>query len=395
MRSADFGALARIADAIGTPFFVYNAGAVRTAVASLQEALLGWGDARISYSVKTNPVGAILGTLQEASAWAEVVSVPEFDHALAIGFRPDQIVFNGPLKASGFSRASLGAACINVDGLEEIGVLDAAADQSNITVRVGIRVCPPFTAPTWSRFGLNVENGEFDQAIAAIANSRRLQLAGLHAHLGTQVDGEKPYQRLIVFLRNLWKSHGFPDDALLDIGGGYSLSHDKLEQQLPNFEFFRMLADTWGPDRPRLIIEPGRIVAGPSMTLVCRVLSRKRRPREPDILVIDGGTNHNVMGAFFEHAWSFEDLTEEIINWRLCGPLCMEDDLMSGSRTEKVPRVGSLLAMHNAGAYSFTLARNFIQGVPPIVEINEGSFRLIASRGDLRKVYGNHNSGLA
>lgn len=390
MATPDFSTLKRVANAIDTPYFIYHPNAVQNSLRMLQDSLLGWGDSRLAYSVKTNPIYSLLTDVQKSTAWAEVVSVPEFDHVMAVGFSPDQIVFNGPLKASGLSRESLGAACINIDSIEEIELLKEAAKRVGVTVRVGVRVCPPLSAPTWSRFGLNVETGEFEQALVAISTSKQLKLAGLHAHLGTQVNSTKLYLSLIAFLRNLWKTYDFPDDALLDIGGGFPFRHDSLEHQIPGQDFFLSLAEAWGPNRPRLVIEPGRIIAAPSMTLVSRVLSRKKRPREPDILVLDGGTNHNVMGAFFEHAWTFENISDENNDYRLCGPLCMEDDVMSGRKSGVAPKVGSLVMMHNSGAYSFALARNFIQGIPPIIQISDQSFVMISDRRHFGYAYGTH-----
>lgn len=380
---------ASIADGIGTPFYVYDPDAAPRVIASIRRGMRAWGPGQVAYSVKTNPLGALLGDVREVGAWAEVVSNDEYQHARASGFDPGQIVFNGPLKAAGITVEALGGALINADSLEELDVIDRDAMRMGCCVRIGLRVCPPFTAPSWSRFGLSIEAGEFEQGFARVRDSRWMQLAGLHSHLGTQVPSRRVYRSAVRLLRDLWRDYHLSDELWLDIGGGYSFVHDAAGESDSWPSFFADLAAEWPTNRPFLIVEPGRVVAGPTMTLICRVLAHKQRPREPIIVVTDGGTNHNVMGAFFEHAWEFAEVEgAEAVAFRICGPLCMEDDVMSGERNGVLPKRGSLAAMRNAGAYSLSLARSFIQPVPPVVTLRDGAVETLLPRADYGRTFG-------
>lgn len=123
------------------------------------------------------------------------------------------------------------------------------------------------------------------------------------------------------------------------------------------------------------------------MAVVSRVLAHKPRLGEPTIIVLDSGTNHNVMGAFYEHLWSY---TETIgrASHRFCGPLCMEDDVLSGERHLPPPKTGSLVASFNAGAYSIGLSRCFIQPRPPVIALEKnGAHNLIVERETLDRAY--------
>ena len=382
-----FELVRQAADDVGTPFFVYHNDEVRERLRVLSDGLKLWGRGRVAYSVKTNPLRALLRDVQAEGAWAEVVSDDEYAHARGAGFAPSGIVYNGPLKAGGVDPEALACALVNVDGLEEIDVLDQAAATLGRPVRVGLRVCPPKVGPSWSRFGLSIEAGEFDDALRQISNSRHLTLSGLHMHLGTQVKGVDPYKRSVSVLREVWQESGLSPHNTLDIGGGFAFAHDGSGED-DWLSFFDEIASLWPEPRPFLLVEPGRVVAGPALTLVCRVLARKERPGEPAIIVTDGGTNHNVMGAFFEHGWSFE-CTDEVARYRMCGPLCMEDDVMSGERHGPLPRRRTLAQMANAGAYSLTLARSFIQPAPPVVQISpEGDVKMLLARVDYSRTYG-------
>jgi diaminopimelate decarboxylase len=379
----------RVAEAIGTPFFAYDRSAAPKVIAAIERGLQAWGPGQVAYSLKTNPLSALLHDVRAAGAWAEVVSNHEYWHARSAGFEPGEIVFNGPLKAAGITDEALGCALLNADSLEELDVIEHAACRLGCRARVGLRVSPPRTGPSWSRFGLSVETGEFDQGIARVRASQWMALAGLHAHLGTQVQNRRTYQSSIRVLRELWQDYHLSEDLWLDIGGGYPFVHDATGEYDDWLSFFADLASEWSSRRPFLIVEPGRVVAGPTMTLVCRILAHKRRPREPIIVVTDGGTNHNVMGAFFEHAWEFSVVEGPAdVSFRLCGPLCMEDDVMSGERRGSLPKPGTIAAMRNVGAYSLSLARSFIQPVPPVVDLCDDTANVLLPRADYSRAFG-------
>jgi ornithine decarboxylase len=188
---------------------------------------------------------------------------------------------------------------------------------------------------------------------------------------------------MIGLVKELWAQHHFGGDVWLDIGGGFPYDHSTPleEQTFVPAHFFAALADAWGPaPRPVLLAEPGRFISAPAMAVVSRVLACKPRVGEPTIVVLDSGTNHNVMAAFYEHLWAHTDVAA-VASHRFCGPLCMEDDILSGERLSAPPKTGALVATFNAGAYSLALSRTFIQPRPPIFELcADGAHRLLQHR---------------
>lgn len=354
-----------------TPFFLADPTALEAAIRGAEEAGRAWnGPFRVAYSLKTNSLPCLLGRVESQGCWVEVVSPLEFDQALGAGFCLDRIVFNGPLKAKGMSDHQLGARVINIDTVHEAEVL-AASKSPRDPIRVGLRVCPHQTAPSWSRFGLHVGAGEFDEALAIVRRNPHLKLVGLHAHLGTQVDGAQPYAQLADYLAPLWERAELGDEAILDVGGGFQYDHARKGPADSIHLAVEAIAHAWrSTSRPTLVVEPGRVIAAPYLTQVARVIAVKRRPNEPTIVVLDTGTNHNISAAFFQHLVSFWPPPPEPGPIRLVGPLCMEDDIMSGRLDLGVPTVGSICTIENAGAYSVAFQRRFIQDVAPVLSLD-------------------------
>ncbi len=381
-----------IEERVGTPFYAYFPQRAATGFEAMVAGAAVWGQVRVAFSVKTNPLAALLQDLERRGAYAEVVSEWEFSQARAAGFSPDRIVFNGPHKPDAELRRVLATPpfTINIDSLDELDVLERNLGYASGAVAVGLRICPPRARGSLSRFGLEFETGEVHTGIVRCLNNPSLQLRCIHFHLGTQVQDGERYAEVVRIAQRMWRDHGFANDVCLDIGGGFPYDHARTFEGQPLVlgRFFAALASAWGTGpRPPLLIEPGRIIAAPTMAVVSRVLARKPRSNEPTIIVLDSGTNHNVMAAFYEHAWSYAAAGLDA-GHRLCGPLCMEDDNLSGLRNAPLPELGALVATLNAGAYSLALARTFIQPRPPIFRINpNGSYEQLEGRETRGQAY--------
>lgn len=388
-----FWSLAReIARGQGTPFYIYLPQCAAAAYRVFASSTQPWGDGQIAFSVKTNPLLALLRNLNQCGAFAEVVSAWEFSHALAAGFSPGNIIFNGPLKTEQDLRwlCQQPPFTINIDSLDELDLIEKAVEQAGCRLRVGLRLCPPKENGAWSRFGIELSTGELDEAVARILRSPSLVLRCIHFHLGTQIHNTTRYAEMVGIVRKLWSRYRLGTHVWLDIGGGFPYDHAVPFEDQPFSppSLFETLAAVWGPPpRPKLLVEPGRFIAAPAMAIVSRVLACKPRLGEPTVVVLDSGTNHNVMAAFYEHLWSCAETTAQASH-RFCGPLCMEDDILSGERVSPMPKTGTLVASFNAGAYSIALSRAFIQPRPPVLTIfSDGSCQLIQGREAIERSY--------
>ncbi|HEX3464633.1 MAG TPA: hypothetical protein VHS78_11350, partial [Candidatus Elarobacter sp.] len=364
----------RVAEEHGTPSYLYLQAEAEAGFRRLQAAVKVWGSVRIAYSVKTNPLHALLHDLCSFGASADVASIWEYGLARRAGFPPSRIIVNGPLKCDRdlSELVQRSPAALNVDSLDELRALEDAARSGREPTRVGVRVCPPPEEGVLSRFGLELSTGEVGEAIERIDRNPFLRLACIQVHLGTQVAANR-YLQVIDMLARLWTEFGVAPRVALDIGGGFPYDHHESPsaQRFILSRFFGALAATWhGAARPPLIVEPGRIIAAPAMAIVTRVLARKPRTGEPTIVILDSGTNHNVMAAFYEHAWLCPD-TGAQESYRFCGPLCMEDDILSGPRYGALLGRGDVVVMRNAGAYSLALSRTFSDGMCHILERRE------------------------
>lgn len=371
---------------LGTPLYLFRPNQVRLAYHRMLKGLQRWGKGTIAYSLKTNSFFGILGEMRKLGSWAEVVSSWEYQLALAAGFRSETIIFNGPLKTSEALQCASrnGVFSINIDSVDELAYLATPTTIAASVPRVGVRGCLRNGNSGWSRFGLQIETGEFEHTIQTIKESPDLELACLHFHLGTQVNSVDRYLEALAVAQDVWERLELGPHVRLDLGGGYPYQHDRPleDQEFDPVSFFETLKCAWQFSvRPPLLIEPGRYIVAPAIALVGRVLSCKERAGEPSIIVLDTGTNHNVMGAFYEHQWLFERVDSEVTEFRLCGPLCMEDDIMSGPIRGNRPQCGSLTIMLNAGAYSMSLSRTFIQPRPAVVQVlPEGRYELMVKR---------------
>ncbi len=388
----DRPALNNLANKIGTPFFLLNLPAAVDAYQELSQGANNWERGfYIAYSLKTNPMRPLLDALKELNALVEVVSSWEYSLARRCGFEPSKIVFNGPLKDKAvLERAILeGVGLINIDELSELQRIEKIAALNKHKPRIGIRVCPEYGQPA-SRFGIQIKSKDLESAMELAKESPHLELCGIHLHFGTQLTNEDRDQVINTAIE-LWQQYSLKSDILLDVGGGFPFEHGSLQKDQPfsPADLFKYFNDRW-PDnasQPKLILEPGRWIAAPSLSLVTRVLYEKERSAEPAIIVVDGGTNHNIMGAFYEHLWEFEKCKQKQGWYRICGPLCMENDIMSGPRNGSIPESGSLAIMHNSGAYSVGLSRTFIQPRPPIVCLTDNDAKVIVKREDLDNSY--------
>ncbi len=397
----DWSKYSILAEEFGTPLYIFYPDKALQSLKNLQNGLLEWGKGRIAYSIKTNPLSELLKLYKSQGVLAEVVSGWEYQIARSVGFLPHQIIFGGPCKtAESISQAiDENVLSINIDSYEEIEIITDLVRKKKTIVNIGLRIAHKLDSGFTSRFGLDVETGEFQRTLETVIKNPNLNLKSIQTHLGTQVESIDSYKNSCAFMQSVWKDFKLNENVLMDIGGGYPYQHDvEFENQVfsPNI-LFNVLNSNWTLDiKPNIVVEAGRYLAAGCFSVLSKVLSYKKRNNEPSIVVIDSGTNHNVMGAFYNHIWDFQSRNTQEDSYRICGPLCMEDDVMSAEIYGRPPSVGSYVLMKNSGAYSLSLSRTFIQPRPPIIKycINDDSCLLLNERESLESLYGFLKSSL-
>ena len=172
----------------GSPLFVFSEKTLIARYRELHQAFSRrYPKVRIAWSYKTNYLQAICRVFHREGAWAEVVSPMEFDKARRTGIPADHIHFNGPFKPDdALAEAVQGEALLHIDNLDELVRLERLADRLGVRPRVAIRVNLAVEGlPAWSRFGLNLESGQAREAAVRIIAGGKLDLVGLHCHIGT------------------------------------------------------------------------------------------------------------------------------------------------------------------------------------------------------------------
>lgn len=363
--------LGAIAAEVGTPVYVYNAGAIRDRYRSLDAALAGLPH-RICYAVKANSTLAVLRVLRDLGAGADIVSAGEMARALAAGFQPDRIVFSGVGKAAAELRQAVRARLghVNVESVEELHRLAAIAEEEQVTVGVGIRVNPDVTTDTHPYISTGKSGIKFgvpiDQAPAAaalIARHPRLELTTLAMHLGSQLSDTEPFRQGIAHLLELagrLGSEGAHLIRVLDIGGGLAIRYGN-EPAMDPVRFAEAVVPLLAPTGYTVYLEPGRFLVGSAGVLVTEVLYRKHSGGK-DFVVVDAGMNDLVRPSHYQayhEIVALDGRERPTVRVDVVGPVCETGDFLALDRALPDVAAGERLAVLGAGAYGFAMASNY------------------------------------
>ncbi len=391
-------------DTYGSPLFVFSEKTLVARYKELRDAFARrFSKVRIAWSYKTNYLDAVCKVFHREGAWAEVVSEFEWEKARHNGVPGDRIHLNGPFKPESTLRRVLPEGTIvHIDNFDELALLERLAAELGITPKVAIRVNLSVEAiPSWGRFGFNLENGQAKTAATRIATGQRLQLVGLHCHMGTFILDPTAYRdqaaKLAGLANELQRAHGLTV-SFIDVGGGFA-SPTKLkaqylpgEQASPPFDRYAaavaegLAVLDYPPDRePTIVLETGRALVDESGSMIATVLANKRMPDGQRALVIDAGVNVLFTSFWYDHdvvpAQPFGGLSEPTV---IYGPLCMNIDVVRDTVSFPSMRAGDRVVFRNVGAYNVTQWMQFITYRPAVVMIaRDGRHALIRKREDL------------
>ncbi|MBB5765036.1 type III PLP-dependent enzyme [Methylorubrum rhodesianum] len=391
----------------GTPLFVYDAGTMRRTYRALCAAVTGF--AEVDFSVKANPNPAVIRVFHEEGAGAEIASGAEFDAARAAGVPPERILFAGPGKgAADLDRVIAGGIGeIHLENREEMVRVAAAAERHGATVRVALRINPGAAAQGGamrmggkpSPFGFDEE--AMDAAIDAVEAQAALRLVGLHLFAGTQglkaetLLGQWAYG--LGLAARIARRTGRPLETI-DLGGGLGIPYfsgdaaldlGALRAGLPDL-IATLRADP-GLASARVVLEPGRYLAGPAGLYVARVLAVKES-RGSRFVITDGGMHHHlaasgnlgqVVKRDFPLAAVMDGGGTERGATAVVGPLCTPLDMLARAAPLPPLAEGDLVAVLQSGAYGLTASpTGFLSHpLPAEVLVEDGRATAIRGRG--------------
>jgi diaminopimelate decarboxylase len=389
-----------IADALGTPTWVYSATTLTRRLARFTSALADQGlDASTHFAVKANGSLAVLRTLAQHGSGADIVSEGELLVAIKAGIPPGRIVFAGVGKTAPEIRAALDAGILqfNVESAEELSMLSAIAAGMGMRAPAALRMNPDVDAGTHEKISTGRASDKFGIAAADIPDlyARAAALpgivpAGLAVHIGSQITGIEGYRaayaKLAAMARTLL-NHGLPVPRL-DCGGGLGIPY--AGQPVPGpAEYAETVAATLGPLHLPLLFEPGRWLAGPAGLLLASVILEKRNG-PTRFVILDAGMNDLIRPSMYG-AWhgivpleaAAHDLP--LSPAQVAGPVCESGDLFARGRMLPQLTPGAKVAFLDAGAYGSVMSSTY-NGRPLAAEamVRDGAWSVVRERQSLQ-----------
>ncbi|HEY0314982.1 MAG TPA: diaminopimelate decarboxylase [Sphingomonas sp.] len=365
-----------IADAVGTPVYVYSAATIRRHVRVFREALDGLehdGHAPlVAFAVKANPNAAVLSVLARMGCGADVVSGGELKRALAAGIPAERVVFSGVGKTAEEMALALeaGIGQFNLESEEEAVTLSAVATRSGRVARVAYRVNPDVDAGTHAKISTGRSENKFGipfdtapQAYARAAALPGLAVQGVAVHIGSQLTDLHPLKQAFARIGALIQSLRAAGHAIetADLGGGLGVPYDpaKPAPPLPS-AYGAMVKEATAGWACRLIFEPGRLIVGNAGVLLTSVIRVKPGVRSP-FVIVDAAMNDLMRPALYD-AWHNIRAVRprgDQFEANVVGPVCETGDTFAMQRGMDRVEEGDRLAFMTAGAYAATMASTY------------------------------------
>jgi diaminopimelate decarboxylase len=399
--------IAALAEAVGTPFYCYSAATLRRHYTVLDEALAeaGLSERLICYSVKANSNLAVIATLAQLGAGADIVSQGELRRALEAGVPAEKIVFSGVGKTAEEMRAALAVGILqfNVESLSEIDLLADTATAMGKTAHIALRVNPDIDAGTHEKISTGKAENKFgiawEEARTAFAHAEALDgvtASGIDIHIGSQITELEPFRRAFEKIAGLLadlRADGH-DIRRLDLGGGLGVPYGRDNDTPPDpSAYAQIIADTLGDSGCMIMLEPGRLIAANAGILVTSVI-RTKQGQAKNFMIVDAAMTElmrpTLYGAHHHIAPIDEDTGAHdaaIKQWDVVGPVCETGDYLGLDRDLPVLESGALLAIFAAGAYGAVLGSAYNTRLPaPEVLVDGEKWAIVRARPDYQSL---------
>jgi diaminopimelate decarboxylase len=380
----EYDQLKKISNVYGDSFYIFDAVQLRENVESFKSSFTKcYSKIEVAYSYKTNYLPALLALINALGVSPEVVSEMEYDLAVSMGVKKEDIIYNGPVKNRGsLLKALKNRSRVNVDSLDELGlILEVMEELGGKKLEIGIRCNFGDESDYASRFGIDIKSQEFARAVEIIAKSNYLELSGLHCHLPDR-DLDSVEWRTKELLQISLKTFLAPP-KYLDFGGGFYGSDfaDPREDSVSFDQYAKImtgLVKEAYPDpetQPWIILEPGTALVANTMSYWTRVIAVKKIGSR-SIAVVDGSIHElNPNGRQHRnpsfHVQSNSNPTKDVENWEVTGYTCIENDYLSKNYFSSVT-INDFLGFSHVGSYNVVMKPPFIRPASAVLELNEG-----------------------
>jgi diaminopimelate decarboxylase len=366
--------LISMAQIVGTPFYCYSSATLVHHYNVLSSAFAGQ-DALICFAAKANSNQAVLKTLALHGAGVDVVSEGELRRARAAGVPGNRIIFAGVGKTRDEMAYALGEGILgfNVESEPELRALSEVASEMDRVAPIAIRVNPDVDARTHAKISTGMSENKFGipfnearQFYDVAAALPGIDVAGIHMHIGSQITDLTPLRSAFTLMGEL--ARGLLADGFslrhLDLGGGLGVPYDPCAPSPPGpREYACIVKDCLGHLDLKLVLEPGRMIAGNAGILVTRVIYVKEGA-DKTFLIVDAAMNdllrptlyeaHHEIWPVREDRMSMPPVVQDVV-----GPVCETGDYIALDRPLPPFQEGDLLAVMTAGAYGAVMSSTY------------------------------------
>lgn len=385
-----------LVEEFGSPLFIYDEEQIRNRARTLKEHFNG----DVAYASKAFLCRAMARLVDEEGLHLDVASGGELAVALKANFPAGRIVFHGNNKS--VEELSLAVASgvgrIVIDSFEEIERLENLVEEG-ARIKVWIRVTPGVEAHTHefvmtgqddSKFGFGLISGDAKAALDRLRDSKKMDLVGLHAHIGSQIFALESFAKEVAVLAPFFASAGVEE---LNFGGGLGSPYVAGEPMVGFEEWAGVLRESARaagiPAGARIMVEPGRSLVAPTAITVYRIGTVKEIPGIRTYVSVDGGMSDNPRPVLYDSGYevfAVEDVAARR-EWRVTvvGKHCESGDvLVKDGQLPRGTSVGDLIATPVTGAYGYSMASNYNKvGRPAVVFVNDKGCRLVLRRETL------------
>ena len=363
----------------GEAFYLLDSDLFRTNFLELKDAFSSiYPNFNIAYSYKTNYTPKFCKIVNELGGYAEVVSDMEMELALRCGVEPSRIIWNGPIKnEERMSEFLLSGGTVNIDSISEAEYIKELAKTTDKFFNVGIRCNYDVGDGVVSRFGFDVDGGDFKKVLELVTTTSNLHFINFQCHFAKR-QLEYWQARVKGMVKLLDEVDVIPERV--DIGGGlFGKMADSLKAQftseIPDYkEYAKAIATVFAAyfegkeKKPELIIEPGSAVVGDCMKFVCTVKTIKNVRGKYFASVFGSQKNISMLGinppmevVHMSAGKKYEDLD-------LVGFTCIEGDVLYRNYTGELA-VEDAIVISNCGSYSLVMKPPFILPNFPVLDI--------------------------
>jgi len=392
-----------VAEEVGTPCYVYSQAAILKRFRKVREVFAEVSPL-ICFAMKANSSLAVLDLLCKEGGGFDVVSGGELFRALKVGCDPKKIVFAGVAKTQAEIREAVDAGILlfDVESEQELIAIDKIARAAGKRAAVALRINPNVDANTHAKITTGKAESKFGidkhTALALYLRSHEFEavdLVGLHMHIGSQITEVEPYVKALEvdlqFIETC-RSKGI-NIEYLDIGGGFGINYRRQEAQ-PLDSFAKAMLPLLKQSKCKIIMEPGRFIAGNAGIMLTRVVYVKKTPVKT-FVIVDSAMNdlmRPMLYDAFHHVAPVvlpsgcvdprdqaENDSLEVVD--VVGGVCESTDVLAKARPFPPVKQGDLLAVFSAGAYGSAMSSTY-NSRPLAAEIlvDESSYRIIRDR---------------